>query len=119
MPLEVGTMVDAVVSDYYTDETGSVACNLRVEEIVEGRSDDFVRVSTEWQETEEEKRASRIHGRVVREHTNAVWAEMESVVAGLPAEARKKLFKAVIRYSDMECRNVLREAEAARNRRRG
>lgn len=106
MPLEVGQIVDAVVSDWYTDETGSVAQGVRVEEIVDF-GNEVVRVSMPGDPNPTE---SRVHGKVVREWPTAAWGRISDIAAKLETKEREALFQAVIVYTDIEVRNVLREA---------
>jgi hypothetical protein len=109
--LEVGTIVEAVVSDYYTDETGSVV-TCRVEEVVDPVLE-IVRVSFP-EDREEDRASSRVHGRVVREVPTEAWETILLALeeAGIMSRSQyaEMILKAVIAWRDVECRNVLREA---------
>lgn len=101
MRLIVGSIVDVATGDSDGLVTG------RIEEVV-NEGTEVVRISVEG-DPEPEK--SRVHGKVMREHTKTAFETIRDLSAGLDTATQKALIEAVIAYSDIEVRNVVREAQ--------
>lgn len=106
MRLKVGQIVDAVVSDYHDEETGSVMKRCRIEEIVDEKNE-IVRLSPPGDPNPTE---SRIHGKVVREDPEEAWQAMVLALldAGVPVQKQVVIIRRFLDWHDMEYRNSFR-----------